>query len=204
MGAYLSTDCTSGLLSNQAPPAAEDILAIAVRAARAGEAALHEALDGLETPIYTTAADGRITYYNPACIVLAGRTPTVGEDRWCVTWKLYNERGTSIPHEQCPMAVAIREKRAVRGVEAVAERPDGSRINFRPYPTPILDETGAILGAVNMLIDVTERKQASHLLAQAAKCRRLATCISDERTVTTLTSLAADYEEQARRFPQLN
>jgi two-component sensor histidine kinase len=45
-------------------------------------------------------------------------------------------------------------------VEAIAERPDGSRICFVPYPTPLRDETGTLLGAVNMLVDITTRKQA--------------------------------------------
>jgi hypothetical protein len=37
------------------------------------------------------------------------------------------------------MAVAVRERRAVRGVQAVAERPDGTHVDFRPHPTPLLD-----------------------------------------------------------------
>ena len=55
------------------------------------------------------------------------------------------------------MAVAIRERRAVRGVEAVAERPDGTRINFMPFPTPVFDDQGQLAGAVNLLLDITER-----------------------------------------------
>ena len=58
------------------------------------------------------------------------------------------------------MAIAIRENRPVRDVEAIAERPDGSRICFAPYPTPLRDETGALIGAVNMLVDITTRKQS--------------------------------------------
>jgi len=55
------------------------------------------------------------------------------------------------------MAVAILERRPVRGISAVAERPDGSRVNFMPYPTPIFDTAGHLLGAVNMLIDVNRQ-----------------------------------------------
>ena len=49
------------------------------------------------------------------------------------------------------MAVAIRDGQPVRGVEAVAERPDGERIRFRPFPTPALDDAGRVIGAVNLL-----------------------------------------------------
>ncbi|WP_246679029.1 histidine kinase dimerization/phosphoacceptor domain -containing protein [Mesorhizobium sp. B2-2-1] len=58
------------------------------------------------------------------------------------------------------MAVSLREGRPVRGVEAIAERPDGTRIPFIPYPTPMRDAAGEIVGGINMLVDVSERKQA--------------------------------------------
>lgn len=155
-------------------------------------------LDRLPVPIYVTDREGRITYFNRACIEFAGRTPELGRDRWCVTWKLYTDDGAFLTHEDCPMAVAIREKREIRGRQAVAERPDGSRVTFRPYPTPILDGRGELVGAVNMLIDVTDLKQVEHLRSQAIRCRRLAASVNDEQTVDTLTRMAGEYEEQAQ------
>ena len=116
-------------------------------------------LQALPAAIYTTDAEGRITFFNRACVEFAGRTPKIGE-MWCVTWKLFWPDGTPLAHEDCPMAIALRENRPVRDVEAIAERPDGSRICFMPYPTPLRDETGGLLGAVNMLVDITTRKQA--------------------------------------------
>lgn len=90
-----------------------------------------------------------ITYFNPACIDLTGRRPEVGADRWCVTWRLYTNAGEFLPHDACPIAVAINTQRPIRGVTAVAERPDGTRVIFRPYPTPIFDKDGKFAGAVN-------------------------------------------------------
>jgi PAS domain-containing protein len=58
------------------------------------------------------------------------------------------------------MAVALKEGRAVRGAEAVAERPDGTRVPFIPFPTPLRDSFGRITGAINMLVDISERRQA--------------------------------------------
>jgi PAS domain-containing protein len=40
------------------------------------------------------------------------------------------------------------------------DRPDGTRVPFEPYPTPIFDSDGDLTGAVNMLIDITDRKRA--------------------------------------------
>jgi len=124
------------------------------------ERRFRDLLGALPAAIYTTDADGRITYYNQAAIELAGREPTLGSDEWCITWKLYHPDGSPMPHDQCPMAIALKEDRPVRGTVAVAERPDGSRVPFIPYPTPLHDESGALIGAVNMLVDITERKNA--------------------------------------------
>jgi hypothetical protein len=96
------------------------------------------------------------------------------------------------------MAVAIREERPVRGEIAIAERPDGSRLLFTAYPTPIVGDDGAVIGAINILIDITDRRQADALKAQARRCRRLARSITDARTIETLKLMAAQYEEQAR------
>ncbi|MEZ2128823.1 MULTISPECIES: PAS domain S-box protein [unclassified Sinorhizobium] len=127
---------------------------------RASERQMRDLLAAIPAAIYTTDAEGRITYFNQAAVELAGRTPEIGSDKWCVTWKLHWPDGTPLPHDQCPMAIALKEGRIVRGVEAVAERPDGVRIPFIPYPTPLRDESGTIVGGINMLVDVSERKQA--------------------------------------------
>ena len=42
--------------------------------------------------IYTTDADGRITFFNQASADLAGRRPVLGRSSWCVTWKLFYAR----------------------------------------------------------------------------------------------------------------
>jgi len=182
---------------NPAAATPEEMVGLAISAARRGEGALHAALETQPAPIYTTDADGWVTFYNRACIDFAGRTPVVGEDRWCVTWRLHGEDGRPLPHERCPMAVAILEKRAVRGAVAFAERPDGTRVMFTPYPTPLLDEAGEMAGAVNILIDVTDHRQAAALKAQAARCRRLAQSVTDQQAVDTLLLMASEYDEKA-------
>jgi PAS domain S-box-containing protein len=116
-------------------------------------------LNALPAAVYMTDAQGRITFYNEAAVAFSGRRPVLG-DQWCVTWRLYASDGTPMPHETCPMAVTLREGREIRGAEAIAERPDGSRVTFQPYPTLLRDASGVVVGAVNMLVDITERKKA--------------------------------------------
>jgi PAS domain S-box-containing protein len=127
---------------------------------RERERRFRELLDALPAAVYTTDAAGRITYYNEAAADLWGDRPALGSSEWCGSWKLFWPDGTPLPHDECPMAVALKEDRAVRGMEAAAERPDGTRVPFIPYPTPIHDETGKLVGAVNMLVDITDRKRA--------------------------------------------
>ena len=124
------------------------------------EAHYKQILDALPAAIYTTDAKGIITYFNRASVEFSGRTPNVGRDHWCVTWRLYTPDGKPLRHDECPMAISLRENRSVRDVEAVAERPDGSRVPFRPYPTPLTDRTGMVTGAVNMLVDISYQKKA--------------------------------------------
>lgn len=125
-------------------------------------------LEGVPAAIYTTDAEGRITFFNQACVELAGRSPKIGTDQWCVSWRLYTPDGAPLAHEDCPMAVALKEARPVRGMELIVERPDGSRARVLPHPTPLFDDNGRLTGAVNMLIDVTEHHQAHLHLAHLA------------------------------------
>jgi PAS domain S-box-containing protein len=127
---------------------------------RNSERQLQELIAAIPAAIYTTDAPGKITYYNQAAAELAGRPPTIGSDEWCLTWKLYHPNGTPLPYDQCPMAIALKEGRAIRNAELVAERPDGTRVPFIPYPTPLRDAAGKIVGAINMLVDISERKHA--------------------------------------------
>lgn len=124
------------------------------------EQRLCDLLEALPTAVYTTDANGRLRYFNQACVDLAGRVPVVGVDQWCVAWRLYWPDGTPMRHENYPMAIALSEDKPIRGAEALAERPDGTRVPFLAYPAPLRSGAGELIGAVNMLVDITERKVA--------------------------------------------
>lgn len=146
-------------MNETALPFLADLAAEAV-SGRSRERQFRELLDALPAAIYTTDAKGRITFYNPAAAELWGHRPPLGDSRWCGSWRLFWPDGKPMRHDECPMAVALRENRSVRGGEAIAERPDGVRVPFIPYPTPLRDDSGHLVGAVNMLVDITDRKRA--------------------------------------------
>jgi two-component sensor histidine kinase len=115
----------------------------------------------------------------------------LGTSEWCGSWKLFWPDGTPLSHEDCPMAMALKQKRAIRGMEAIAERPDGTRVPFVPYPTPLHDEAGELVGAVNMLVDISARKQAEE--RQALLVREL-----HHRVKNTLATVQAIMGSTAR------
>lgn len=130
------------------------------------ETVLGEILDALPVAIYMTDAQGRLTYFNPAAAKLSGRTPEIGMDQWCVTWKIFLADGTPLPHDQCPMAVALTGDEAPAGTECIAERPNGTRFWFTPYPAVLRDAEGRIVGGISVLIDITERKNVQREVSE--------------------------------------
>lgn len=126
-------------------------------------------VEALPQAVYATDAEGRITFYNEAAAQLWGRLPKIGEDWWCGSWRLYWPDGRPMCHDECPMALCLKTGKPVRGLGAIAERPDGTRFPFIPYPTPLYDKAGKLVGAVNMLVDISERihteRASQHLAA---------------------------------------
>src|SRR4029077_10528970 len=164
-----------------------------------GDRQWRELLDALPAAIYTTDASGRITFFNAAAVEFSGRTPEIGSDQWCVTWRLYWPDGRPMAHDECPMARALKEDRPIRGQEAVAERPDGTRVPFMPYPTPLFDGVGRLVGAVNLLMDITDQKRAQ---AEAQRMRSLLEDRVEHRT-QALSDTADRLNESEQTFQLL-
>lgn len=132
----------------------------------------HQLVEGLPVAFYTCDKEGRINLFNRAAEVLWGRTPEVGKELWCGSWKIFNPDGSPLPLDECPMAVALREGRPVLDREIVVERIDGTRKNVLPHPRPIFDPTGKLIGAMNVLVDITHLKNTTALLRYTEELKR--------------------------------
>jgi PAS domain S-box-containing protein len=141
----------------------QDIAAPAVSPDHTLDWPTSDLLQALPVAVYTTDAAGLITAYNDAAAELWGTRPELGSDRWCGSWRLYWPDGTPMDHGECPMAVTLTEGREIRGAEAMAERPDGTRVPFLAFPTLLRDAAGRIAGAVNTLVDITEQKRDAEI-----------------------------------------
>jgi PAS domain-containing protein len=116
------------------------------------EPSREELFRSLPSPLYTTDADGWLTYYNEAAAEFWGHRPVLGQARWCGSLRLYEPDGAPMPHDRCPMALALRERRAIRGVQGILVRPDGTRVPFVPYPTPLFDRSGSLVGGSSIVL----------------------------------------------------
>ncbi|HKO80903.1 MAG TPA: PAS domain S-box protein [Chitinophagaceae bacterium] len=128
----------------------------------------NQLLQALPAAVYTCDADGYIQLYNKAAVELWGREPIAGKDQWCGSWKIYKMDGSPLPLDECPMAITLKEGREVRDQEIIVEKPNGERRVIMPFPQPIFDNSGRIAGAINMLVDITEKKDAEKSVAWLA------------------------------------
>ncbi len=135
--------------------------------------------DAIDVPIYATDAQGRITFYNEAVATLWGRRPEEGES-WSAFPRLFWPDGRSMPNDESPMASTVRDGRPARGETALAERPDRSRIAFQAYPSLLRDKKGTPVGAINVLVDITERLAAEAALRAKAEELRRSNEVKDE------------------------
>ncbi|CAO4194156.1 hypothetical protein [Methylorubrum extorquens] len=121
------------------------------------EPARAELLQKISAPLYTTDAEGWLTYYNDAAAELWGRHPALGEERWCGSWRIYDTDGRLLAREHWPLAVAFQQGSAVRGLQAVLEQPDGTRVPVMPHPTLLRDRSGMVVAGANILLKITQR-----------------------------------------------
>ncbi|HMJ69023.1 MAG TPA: PAS domain S-box protein [Cyclobacteriaceae bacterium] len=131
------------------------------------EATFRRLVKNLPAGVYSCDAQGRINFYNEAAVKVWGREPELGKEQWCGSWKMIALDGTPLPAEACPMAIAFKEGRAIMGEEIIVARADGSRSIVQVYPQPIYGPSGKITGAINMVIDVTDQREAARKIRES-------------------------------------
>jgi PAS domain S-box-containing protein len=131
-----------------------------------GVGQIHTILERLPAAIYICDAEGLITYFNRPAVDIWGREPRLNDpsDRFCGSFRLYRSDGTLLPHDQCWMALALRDGSSFDGEEIIIERTDGTRRTVLAHISPLRNDDGRLSGAINVLLDITARKEAESAL----------------------------------------
>lgn len=151
----------------------------------------------LPIAFYTCDADGYITFFNDAAVELWGRTPEIGKDLWCGSWKKYYPDGTFMPLEISPMAMCLHLGETYVGEEIIIERPDHSMRNVLAYPKLIFDENNKVRGAHNTLVDITKQKNEEVMQSMLAN---IITSSDDAIVSKTLQGIVTSWNESATKM----
>ncbi len=128
---------------------------------------IHQLVDSLPVAYYTCDKNGYITYFNKSCVDLWGRAPEIGNERWNGAWKIYGTDGAPLSLEDTSLGRTLKERKPVAGNPFIIERPDGSRRVTLPHPKLLFDENGTVIGAYNILVDITEQKNTEYQLRES-------------------------------------
>lgn len=163
---------------------------------------LRDIIQNLPEPVYTCDADGYIQLYNKAAAELWGQEPKPGRDQWTGAWKVLRpEDKTEIPRDLIPMAIVVRNKIPVYGEQIIIQRPDGSLRHVITYPTPLFDEDGKLTGALNMQIDITDRKEREIMVKKTeAKYQNLVEQASDAIVIYSLDGTIYEFNKAASQL----
>ena len=128
-----------------------------------------------ELPLALIACDvtGRMTHYNRAAIELfgipSGDAAALARNPYPITSEVYRaDRSALVPADERPLARALRGDE-VSDAEFVVVRPDGAVRTALSSARRLVGPAGQALGAVAVVQDITERRQADAELEQVHK-----------------------------------
>src|SRR5687768_9055127 len=132
------------------------------------------ALDAIPGAVYICDHEGWLVQYNSEAATVWGRAPALGDrkERFCGSHRLFFSDGTALPHENCPMAEAVRSGSDTRNAEVIIERPDGSRTVALVNIRALRNHRGRIQGAINCFQDISAQKAMESDLHQAERALR--------------------------------
>lgn len=168
--------------------------------------------DCLPVACYACDCTGLITDYNRRAVELLGREPQA-TDRFTLAHKVLDTQGNPVPPEFTAIACLLRSGLAQVNKEVVIERPDAKRVTVLSSVAPFMDEAGNMIGAIDVLQDITDRRwleDARRLAERIKASARVATEVAQLKPtllsmLSTLDLLGRDstLSVQARSYAEL-
>jgi PAS domain S-box-containing protein len=130
-------------------------------------------LENMLDAVIVTDRDGRYVLVNGSAGRMLGMDPVelIGIGLGEQPWQTFDENGEPVPYEKRPLVLALRGEHAsmVQRIRTV----DGREVIGRAASAPVRDETGAIVGAVHVVHDMTDDYARARQVAHGAKLRSL-------------------------------
>jgi len=141
---------------------------------------LHTIVDTSPLAVVTLDLDGKVTSWNPAAENMFG---------WAAQ-EVIGKPMPNLPDDQLPVFREFTQRllrgEVVSGLEAPHVRKDGARVEISVSIAALHDSTGAIVGFMGVLADITERKRAEEALRESEeKYRALISNIPDVAWTTS-------------------
>jgi two-component system, cell cycle sensor histidine kinase and response regulator CckA len=136
---------------------------------RKRESQLRKIFEILPIGLWFADKDGTLLRGNPAGVKIWGAEPKVPISEYGMfkAWRLPSRE--PIPPEDWALARTIREGVTIVDELLEIEAFDGKRKTILNYTAPVLDEAGAVDGAIVVNLDISDRKNLEDQLAQARK-----------------------------------
>lgn len=168
--------------------------------------------DCLPVACYACDCTGVITDYNRRAVELLGREPQA-TDRFTVAHKVLDVQGNALAPETTGTASLLKSGLTQINREIVIERPDGKRVTVLSNVAPLFDEGGNMIGAIDVLQDITDRRwleEARRVAERVRASARVATEVARLKPallsiLSTLDLLGGDatLSVQARSYAEL-
>lgn len=123
-------------------------------------------LDMLPVATFVCDAQGVILQYNRRAVEIWGRAPAPGQTdaQFAANSRFYAPDGSPAG---TLLSDVLRTGAPVRDAERVIDHADGTRVAVSINIDPLFDAKGAVIGAVNCFLDITERKRVDDALEKS-------------------------------------
>jgi PAS domain S-box-containing protein len=126
--------------------------------------------DNAADALFLLDSQGRTTFLNPAAEAMFGysNSELLGQVLHDMTHYRRLD-GTPLAAAECPMTLAISSGESLHGHEEVCFRKDGTPVQISLSSAPLRYDGGQVLGAVLVVVDMTEHKRLEAQVRQTQK-----------------------------------